>query len=50
MDDFTGREDFVSAVRGGAVHGRLTGSAIHLVTRYDVFRKWLSRRRTKTPS
>src|SRR6267142_2005422 len=37
----------VSALRGGEVHGRLTGSAIHLATRYDVFRKWLGKRRTK---
>ena len=39
--------DFVEALRGGVVNGRLTGSAIHLATRYDVFRKWLVRRRTK---
>ena len=47
-DDFAGREDFVTALRTGAVHGRLTGSHIHLATRYDVFRKWLGRRRTRT--
>jgi len=47
VDEFAGRDDFVAALRGGVVHGRLTGSAIHLATRYDVFRKWLSRRRTK---
>ena len=50
VDDFTGRDEFIAAVRGGMVNGRLTGSAIHLITRYDVFRKWLSRRRTKSPS
>jgi predicted metal-dependent phosphoesterase TrpH len=50
VDEFAGRDDFIAALRGGEVHGRLTGSAIHLATRYDVFRKWLSRRRTKTPS
>lgn len=50
VDEFTGRDDFIAALRGGEVHGRLTGSAIHLATRYDVFRKWLSRRRTKTRS
>ena len=44
VDEFAGRDDFVAALRGGAVHGRLTGSAIHLATRYDVFRKWLGRR------
>jgi len=48
VDDFAGREDFVAALRAGEVHGRLTGSAIHLATRYDVFRKWLGRRRTKS--
>ena len=49
VDEFAGRDDFVAALRGGSVHGRLTGSAIHLATRYDVFRKWLGRRR-KTKS
>jgi len=47
VDEFSGRDDLVSALRGGTVHGRLTGQAIHLATRYDVFRKWLARRRTK---
>lgn len=47
VDEFAGRDDFVAALRGGTVHGRLTGQAIHLATRYDVFRKWLTRRRTK---
>ena len=47
VDDFNGADGFVAALRGGTVHGRLTGSAIHLATRYDVFRKWLGRRRTK---
>lgn len=50
VDDFTGPRDFVASIRGGDVHGRLTGSAIHLATRYDVFRKWLSTRRTKIRS
>ena len=48
IDDFDGREGFLEALRGGEVHGRLTGSAIHLATRYGVFRKWLARRRTKS--
>ncbi len=48
VDDFTDQASFVEALRGGEVHGRLTGGAIHLATRYDVFRKWLARRRTKT--
>ena len=47
VDEFAGRDDFVEALRGGVVNGRLTGSAIHLATRYDVFRKWLGRRRAK---
>ena len=48
MDDFAGRDDFIGKLRTGEVHGRLIGSAIHLATRYDVFRKWLKRRLTKT--
>jgi predicted metal-dependent phosphoesterase TrpH len=47
VDDFVDQRGFVDALRGGDVHGRLTGSAIHLATRYDVFRKWLGKRRTK---
>lgn len=50
IDDFEGRDDFVAALRGGTVHGRLTGNAIHLATRYDVLRKWWARRRTKSGS
>lgn len=45
IDEFTDQRGFIESVRNGAVHGRLTGSAIHLATRYDVFRKWLGRRR-----
>lgn len=44
VDEFAGRDDFVEALRTGVVHGRLTGSSIHLATRYDVFRKWIGRR------
>lgn len=47
LDEFAGRDDFIEALRTGEVHGRLTGQAIHFATRYDVFRKWLTRRRTK---
>lgn len=47
VDEFAGRDDFVAALRGGEVHGRLTGQAIHLATRYDVLRKWLTSRRTR---
>ncbi len=46
-DDFTGPADFIAAVRGGTVEGRLAGHSIHLWTRYDKLIKWLSRRRTK---
>ena len=44
VDEFEGRDTFIAALRGGNVHGRLTGSAIHIATRLDVMRKWLSRR------
>ncbi len=47
IEDFADRDGFVAAIREGVVHGRLTGNAIHLATRYDVFRKWLGRRRSK---
>jgi len=48
IDEFTDQQSFIEAVRNGAVHGRLIGSAIHLATRYDVFRKWLRRRTTRS--
>ena len=48
IDEFTDQQSFVQAVRSGSVHGSLTGSAIHLATRYDVFRKWLTRRTAKS--
>ena len=44
VDDFAGRDDFIAALRGGTVHGRLSGIAVHLFTRYDVLRKRLGRR------
>ncbi|HUQ41436.1 MAG TPA: PHP domain-containing protein [Candidatus Limnocylindrales bacterium] len=47
IDDFKDKAGFVESLRGGEVHGRLTGNAIHLATRYDVMRKWLNRRLTK---
>ena len=43
LDDFTGRDDFIDALRTGVVHGRLAGHGIHLQTRYDKLRKWLAR-------
>ena len=39
VDDFTGRDDFVDALRTGVVHGRLVGHAIHFQTRYDKLRR-----------
>lgn len=48
IDEFTDQAGFIESVRGGAVQGTLTGSAIHLATRYDVFRKWLKRRTTRS--
>lgn len=47
VDDFAGRDDFIAAVRGGRVEGRLAGHSIHFWTRYDKFIKWLASRRTK---
>jgi len=44
VDDFAGRDDFVASLRGGTVHGSLSGIAVHLFTRYDVLRKRLGRR------
>lgn len=44
VDDFSGREDFVAALRTGTVRGSLSGQLIHVWTRWDVFRKWLARR------
>ncbi len=44
LDEFAGRDDLVSALRTGVVHGGLSGAGIHLATRYDVLRKWLARR------
>ena len=45
MDEFADRDGFLAALPSGAVHGRLTGSAIHLATRFDVFVKWINRRK-----
>jgi hypothetical protein len=47
VDPFEGREDFIAAIRAGTVHGRLAGSAIHLLTRYDRLLKWLGSRGTR---
>lgn len=44
MDDFSGPDDFVAALRGGTVNGALSGQIVHLFTRWDVMRKWVARR------
>ncbi|OLC11638.1 MAG: hypothetical protein AUH44_02070 [Chloroflexi bacterium 13_1_40CM_68_15] len=44
MPDFAGRADFLDALREGVAHGRLSGTAVHIFTRYDRFRKWLGRK------
>ncbi len=44
VDDFLDRDGFVAALRTGTVNGKLTGQLIHLWTRWDVMRKWFSRR------
>jgi predicted metal-dependent phosphoesterase TrpH len=44
IDDFTDAAGFVAALRSGTVNGTLTGQLIHLWTRLDVMRNWVSRR------
>ncbi len=44
LPDFAGRDDFLSALAQGVVHGRLSGTAVHFFTRYDRLRKWLGRK------
>ncbi|HEV8468784.1 MAG TPA: PHP domain-containing protein [Candidatus Limnocylindria bacterium] len=44
MPDFAGRADFIEALRAGTVHGRLSGTTVHFLTRYDRLRKWLGRK------
>ena len=46
MADFAGRDDFVAALRAGTVQGTLSGTRVHVLTRYDRIRKWLGRRKT----
>jgi predicted metal-dependent phosphoesterase TrpH len=43
MDDFTDRDGFLAALRGGSVNGSLSGILVHVWTRWDVFRKRLAR-------
>jgi hypothetical protein len=44
MPDFAGRGDFLGSLRQGVVQGRLSGSGVHVFTRYDRLRKWLGRK------
>jgi predicted metal-dependent phosphoesterase TrpH len=44
MPDFAGRGDFLTSLRQGVAHGRLSGGGVHVFTRYDRFRKWLGRK------
>jgi predicted metal-dependent phosphoesterase TrpH len=44
MPDFAGRADFLDSLRQGVPQGRLSGSGVHVFTRYDRFRKWLGRK------
>jgi predicted metal-dependent phosphoesterase TrpH len=44
MDDFLDPAGFVASLRGGTVHGKLSGQIVHLWTRIDVVRKWLAHR------
>jgi len=48
VEEFKGREDFITVLRDGSVIGKLTGNYIHVLTRLDVMRKWWTRRRAKT--
>jgi predicted metal-dependent phosphoesterase TrpH len=44
MPDFAGRDDFLGALGQGVAQGRLSGSGVHVFTRYDRIRKWLGRK------
>ena len=44
MPDFAGRADFLTSLKQGLTQGRLSGSGVHVYTRYDRFRKWLGRK------
>jgi predicted metal-dependent phosphoesterase TrpH len=48
IPDFTGPVDFIDSLKSGSVTGRLAGHAIHFYTRYDKWRKWWSRRGSRT--
>ncbi len=42
--EFTTALEFLEALRAGQVSGKLSGIGVHVGTRYDTLRKWLSRR------
>ena len=44
MPDFAGRGDFLTSLKQGVAQGRLSGTGVHMYTRYDRFRKWLGRK------
>src|SRR5216117_1923476 len=46
MPDFAGPAEFLAALRDGVAHGRLSGTTVHIFTRYDRLRKWLGRKST----
>src|SRR5437870_12332857 len=46
MPDFAGRADFLQSLRQGVAQGRLSGTGVHVFTRYDRFRKWIGRKRS----
>lgn len=47
VPDFATPQEFLAALRAGRVSGKLSGIGVHVATRYDTFRKWLSRARRR---
>lgn len=45
IEAFATPREFLDALRSARVVGRLSGIGVHVGTRYDTLRKWLSRRR-----
>lgn len=43
VSPFATADEFVAALRSGEVSGTLSGLRAHFRTRYDVFRRWMSR-------
>ena len=48
MPDFAGRDDFMTSLKQGVAQGRLSGTGVHMYTRYDRIRKWLGRKSPET--